>query len=1069
MATFKTIDEISDAFLDFLSLVRPDLDTKPGSVARDVFIDPPSIEISKLYNELRNISNLQSLASAVGVDLDKLAKNFGFVRGSGSPSNGTVWFTTNDLSSDVFIPLNSFVLSQGSQSFKTLVDAAFVASKSNLYSSNALRIRSELDLAGITDQYALEVAVEAAVFGSSGNIGKFGIVQTGVSGISNVTNITSLTGGVGTEDDVAFRSRVLGAFGGSNVGTTLGYINALLSDPRISGVSAVEPGDTLMTRDGTQIGTSDDGESIVISSGTGGKVDLYIQGSNLEPFSESFIYKDQSGRNDPTNESNDFILGQQDVNPFLDFQQKRKLLLESKTLPFQPVNSIASVTGSLSGPNFLQKYVDKNGNTQGNFELIKDEGSFGGSSFGFDKIKWLTSSISLPDESSAKGPFNGQDPLDFSDVKVINQSSQLVTVTNENSAVDRVDNSLLTVFHTPVSTVTRVDNLSTGERYSISQQNLDDGDVNLSGRIRISGSTLPSSSDILQVNYVWQAEFDSTIDFDDLVSQSEFRTVQDSIDWGYSNQVKNEVSSVLYSGVDGYHAISTLPISRVVNANRVTLETLTVTSGKIITSDKILSISSIKDSLSREAFFTNLSNGSFSNKEITLPDDTVILNGSDAVVRYNSVDVYSLDGYNEGSFNGSIISFDFGTVNLGEDLELNYVANIPSFLPTTSLTDLPATGSLNNYVVNSNVIGNQPIANEFDSNEDVVRNLKFAPSFLNMLVQGTSATGTIVVKGDTYTKIELLFKSTRDGLDLDLASEIKNYLGLSSFPNTMSIVGVDQVQKVTVADGSIANVDFSFDLQNLELLNTKYDNGKHIEDLTLSASEISISSTTSNLEQQPVVGEWLNIVCYVSNTNSGESIVVSASGNTYTKNKYAYVSSISIGSGFVGTSGSQDGTLSMTSFTQPTDGSTYSTSYSYTAPKEGERIAVNYNYNKVVNDSAFIIESVRPVTADVLTKEAKILELFVDLIVKPISNSNITEEALVANTAETISAFISDTGLDATIDASDIINTVYTVNGVDRVEITAFNTTGLGEKLRTVSSGRNSSFVAGNINVVIGS
>jgi uncharacterized phage protein gp47/JayE len=139
--------------MDFLRLVQPDLDTKPGTVARDLFVDAQASELAKLYSELRNISNLQSLSSAVGTDLDRLAKNFGLVRGTGSPASGTVYFTTNDLTSDIFIPSNTLVGSQSGTQFATQIDSAMEASKSNVYSSNALRIRAELDLAGITDQY----------------------------------------------------------------------------------------------------------------------------------------------------------------------------------------------------------------------------------------------------------------------------------------------------------------------------------------------------------------------------------------------------------------------------------------------------------------------------------------------------------------------------------------------------------------------------------------------------------------------------------------------------------------------------------------------------------------------------------------------------------------------------------------------------------------------------------------------------------------------------------------------------------------------------------------------------
>ena len=36
---------------------------------------------------------------------------------------------------------------------------------------------------------------------------------------------------------------------------------------------------------------------------------------------------------------------------------------------------------------------------KGNFKLSKDTGDFGGSSFGFDKLKWISNEISLDNEN----------------------------------------------------------------------------------------------------------------------------------------------------------------------------------------------------------------------------------------------------------------------------------------------------------------------------------------------------------------------------------------------------------------------------------------------------------------------------------------------------------------------------------------------------------------------------------------------------------------------------------------------------------------------------------------------
>ena len=63
MARFKSFNEIVLAVLDRLRLSQPQLDTKPGTVSRDLFVDPPAWELSDLYEQMRGVAATQSLAN----------------------------------------------------------------------------------------------------------------------------------------------------------------------------------------------------------------------------------------------------------------------------------------------------------------------------------------------------------------------------------------------------------------------------------------------------------------------------------------------------------------------------------------------------------------------------------------------------------------------------------------------------------------------------------------------------------------------------------------------------------------------------------------------------------------------------------------------------------------------------------------------------------------------------------------------------------------------------------------------------------------------------------------------
>jgi len=53
MVNIRSVNEIIQNLIDFFKLAQPNLDTKPGTVARDLFIEGPSSQLSLLYDELQ--------------------------------------------------------------------------------------------------------------------------------------------------------------------------------------------------------------------------------------------------------------------------------------------------------------------------------------------------------------------------------------------------------------------------------------------------------------------------------------------------------------------------------------------------------------------------------------------------------------------------------------------------------------------------------------------------------------------------------------------------------------------------------------------------------------------------------------------------------------------------------------------------------------------------------------------------------------------------------------------------------------------------------------------------------
>jgi uncharacterized phage protein gp47/JayE len=728
MVTIRSVNEIILSLLDFFQLAQPNLDTKPGTVARDLFVDAPASQLSLLYDELSGVSSKQSLRLVVGSDLDRLSTNYGLTRKQSTPSSGTALLTFSSITATININAGAIVVANNGTSFGVVNGIAVTPSAINFYRSVASKFSAQLAFAGITDTLAVQVTVTATSPGTIGNIGSFALNTTNIPGVSNVTNVNAFNGGTDQETDAAFRNRVLATFSGSSVGTALGYLNVALGTTGVNDAYVVQPGDPLMTRDGSIVNTIN-GVPTVVSEGSGGKVDIVVLGSTLVNNSDTFIYQDKSNNNDPTSVNNNFVLGQIAADAGLTVNQKRINDIANGEVPAQPVSGILQVTGSLSGSNFQPKSIDSLGRVFGNYALLPDTGVYAGSPWGFDTFHWISNKISLFSEDLVKGQFNGQDATTFTGITEIPQVQQIVSITNENSTVTS-DRSLIQLLHTPATNVTRVYNVNTGERYTITNQNYDQtGTYNTTGRIQISGNTLPSPSDLLQVDYNWVINFDQYTDYDGLVDTKNPRPVTDSIDWGYASAVVNE--KILFTETVGnnfFVGTSSQPIGTVISANSfveadgyVTIITTGSYTNRlaVVINDLAVAtttVNSIKLKNSNvELFSTPQNNGIITNisqvagiyivftTTIILPTDTTAIAGNYVTTTLNSTNVFS-STLTQGSSNGTQITIPTSLLNTSASsiiLSVNYISSIPSLF-NEATTTIPSSRMGNGFVLNNN-------------------------------------------------------------------------------------------------------------------------------------------------------------------------------------------------------------------------------------------------------------------------------------------------------------------------------------------------------------------------------
>jgi len=780
MVNIKSVNEIILNMIDHFKVTLPQADTKPGTVIRDLMIDAPASQLSLLYDELSNISNLQSLRLVSGPDLDNLAKNYGILRKQPSASSGVCILTFSSIPAPIAINKGDLIYAYNGYSLRVLNGMSINPSKINYYASIATKYKNDLDFSGITDKYAVEVTVQATTSGSAGNIAKYSINRTNILGVTGALNAAAFNGGTDQESDDSFRNRVLSLFSGSSIGTALGYKNIALSTSGVIDSYIVQPNDILMTRDGTVTSTDNNGNITIVSEGSGGKVDVVIYGQNLTQNKDSFIYQDKSNSNDATNSKNDFIPGQISGDTNKTVNRRRVENINNGQLPAQPVKSVTQISGSSSGVNFLPKSIDSFGRVSGNYEIIKDTGSYAGSPWGFDKFHWISNQISGYQEDKIKLQYNGQDNLSFSDVLKIPAIQQNISIINENSNVSSSDRSIIELLHAPVSAVTRVFNVNTGARYLVTNQNVDNtGTLNTTGRIQISGNTLPATTDTLQVDYTWIVNFDQYIDYDGKENTNNLRPLTDSVDWGYSNLIRNE--KILFTkNVSGAFFVANAShlVSSVVYANIFTEAAGTVYqvvsgiyAGRLAINlqyldDPTLSVDSVKlTNAQTELFNTPGADGEFINSSmvvgpllkysttIILPTDAPAVVGNYAIITLNSSDRFNINS-SAGSINGfqlTIPSANINTLANSIYLYVSYLASVQDVI-STGITNIPSSRSGNGFISGNSGFLNYNTANTLrKENLSIEQNISNQP-YVELPV---SSVDTSIKSSQIYSIIRL--------------------------------------------------------------------------------------------------------------------------------------------------------------------------------------------------------------------------------------------------------------------------------------------------------------------------
>lgn len=311
----RTREQIVQDYVDSIIRVNSEVSLIPGSVARDVDIDPFASEASRIWFMLDFVHRSQSFLTLLAMDnvsgdgvsdqvassaykqalkaalglandvavqglidqqFDKLAANVNKYRLSGRQAQGSlILFTTTRPSRDILVPAGSFAISTADASTGVSAQRFRIGGSYILPAANAEAFYNFNER-----RYEIRVQIIAETTGSDGNVPPKSIqTLVGVSGLQAVNDLATSFGS-DLESNAELASRALLGFSSVDTGTEGGYAAAAAAKIGIVRNKIIKSGDPLMMRD----------YDPVRNKHIGGKVDVWIQGVQERQVQDTFAF-----------------------------------------------------------------------------------------------------------------------------------------------------------------------------------------------------------------------------------------------------------------------------------------------------------------------------------------------------------------------------------------------------------------------------------------------------------------------------------------------------------------------------------------------------------------------------------------------------------------------------------------------------------------------------------------------------------------------------------------------------------------------------------------------------------
>jgi len=255
-----------------LAARNSDIDTRVGTVISDIInsIATQADSLSSSIDHVKLIQSLNNVSDFTNDEMDALAANFDCTRIPAQASTCVVVFYRKTYTGNaITIAQNQIVYTSNPKvNFITLETKTIVASGGlhSYYSATNQR-------------YEIPVSVQSTDIGTATNVASHTIsnIDGVITNIDGVDNLIAASGGADEETNDSLASRIKLKIT-NNVGTKNGYEALARSQAGVNDCYVATANDVFMTRD----------------ADFGGKVDIYIKGSDNMSVTETIVYNGQT-------------------------------------------------------------------------------------------------------------------------------------------------------------------------------------------------------------------------------------------------------------------------------------------------------------------------------------------------------------------------------------------------------------------------------------------------------------------------------------------------------------------------------------------------------------------------------------------------------------------------------------------------------------------------------------------------------------------------------------------------------------------------------------------------------